>query len=189
MTTAQVLIFFYHSLLPPLGVLLYHLSPCVCINGHFMTCDIKWVRKKSFLHLKKEVNWCFEYKMLWFFVFLLWLSNKLLRCMVHAFQHTGFGNTFQSFAMRNLRNDDRNGVKDVRHWHIYPEKQLYFLNTVLHTPHISVLHIYFFDVNCKRAMWNEQVWSPLEIRSGHNSMVNFFSNNFTFLTTWNNSFL
>ena len=68
------------------------------------------------------------------------------------FQHTGFGNTFQSFAMRNLHNDDRNGVDDVRHWHIYPEKQLQFLNTVLHTPHISVLHIYFFYVNYERAM-------------------------------------
>ena len=46
-------------------------------------------------------------------------------------------------------NDDRNGVEDVRHWHIYPEKQLLFLNAVLHTPHISVLHInyIFFDIN------------------------------------------
>ena len=60
-------------------------------------------------------------------------------------QHTGFGNRFQSFAMGNVMvNDDRNGVEDVRHWHIYPEKQLLFLNAVLHTPHISVLHIYFF---------------------------------------------
>lgn len=64
------------------------------------------------------------------------------------FQHTGFGNRFQSFAMRNLRNDDRNGVEDVRHWHIYPEKQLLFLNAVLHTPkHFSFTYIYFFDIN------------------------------------------
>jgi len=65
------------------------------------------------------------------------------------FQHTGFGNRFQSFAMRNLRNDDRNGVEDVRHWHIYPEKQLLFLNAVMHTPHISVLHNIFWTSTTK----------------------------------------
>lgn len=191
MTTAQVLIFFYHSLLPPsLGVLLYHLSPCVCINGHFTTCDIKWVRKKSFLHLKKEVNWCFVYKMLWFFCFPFMTLKQIIKVhgscfgfntlvLVTHFNRLRWGTCamMTGMALRML---------DIG---IFIQKNNYNFWIQYCTPHTFQFYIYIFLMSITKEQCQMSKFEVLWRLGQDTTQWLIFFSNFTFLTTWNNSFL
>ena len=57
---------------------------------------------------------------------------------------TVFNCLLNNLIMRNVHNDDRNCIKDVKHLHIKPEKQCYYFWMQYCTPHTFKFYVYIF---------------------------------------------